>query len=439
MRDEPVDISTLIPQPSSLILHPSSLTLHPIFAQTSHMNERIIERLGVELNEIREAGLFKTERIIESPQGPEITVGGKKVLNFCANNYLGLSSHPRVIEAAHQAIDQRGFGMSSVRFICGTQDIHKELEEKISQFLGVEDTILYAAAFDANGGVFEPLFNEQDAIISDALNHASIIDGVRLCKAQRYRYEHNNMSDLEAKLQEAAGCRSRIIVTDGSFSMDGTIAQLDKIVELAERYDAIIMIDECHSSGFLGKTGRGTHEYRGVMGKIDIITGTLGKALGGASGGFTSGRKEIIEILRQRSRPYLFSNTLAPSIVGASIAVLDMLTETTDLRDKLERNTQYFRTKMTSAGFDIKPGDHPIVPIMLYDAVLAQKMAARLLEEGIYVIGFFFPVVAKGQARIRVQLSAAHEMEQIDRAIDAFIKVGRELGVVKGEELRDEG
>ena len=403
------------------------------------MNERIIERLGVELNEIREAGLFKAERIIESPQGPEITVGGKKVLNFCANNYLGLSSHPRVIEAAHQAIDQRGFGMSSVRFICGTQDIHKELEAKISQFLGVEDTILYAAAFDANGGVFEPLFNEQDAIISDALNHASIIDGVRLCKAQRYRYEHNNMSDLEAKLQEAAGCRSRIIVTDGSFSMDGTIAQLDKIVELAERYDAIIMIDECHSSGFLGKTGRGTHEYRGVMGKIDVITGTLGKALGGASGGFTSGRKEIIEILRQRSRPYLFSNTLAPSIVGASIAVLDMLTETTDLRDKLERNTQYFRTKMTSAGFDIKPGDHPIVPIMLYDAVLAQKMAARLLEEGIYVIGFFFPVVAKGQARIRVQLSAAHEMEQIDRAIDAFIKVGRELGVVKGEELRDEG
>ncbi|MFN4893699.1 MAG: glycine C-acetyltransferase [Bacteroidota bacterium] len=403
------------------------------------MNERIIERLNAELNEIREAGLFKTERIIESPQGPEITVGGKKVLNFCANNYLGLSSHPRVIEAAHQAIDQRGFGMSSVRFICGTQDIHKELEEKISQFLGAEDTILYAAAFDANGGVFEPLFNEQDAIISDALNHASIIDGVRLCKAQRYRYEHNNMSDLEAKLQESAGCRSRIIVTDGSFSMDGTIAQLDKIVELAERYDAIIMIDECHSSGFLGKTGRGTHEYRGVMGKIDIITGTLGKALGGASGGFTSGRKEIIEILRQRSRPYLFSNTLAPSIVGASIAVLDMLTETTDLRDKLERNTQYFRTKMTSAGFDIKPGDHPIVPIMLYDAVLAQKMAARLLEEGIYVIGFFFPVVAKGQARIRVQLSAAHEMEQIDRAIDAFIKVGRELGVVKGEELRDEG
>lgn len=394
------------------------------------MNQGIVDRLSIELNEIREAGLFKTERIIESAQGPEIVVGGKKVLNFCANNYLGLSSHPRVIEAAHQAIEQRGFGMSSVRFICGTQDIHKELEEKISQFLGTEDTILYAAAFDANGGVFEPLFNEQDAIISDALNHASIIDGVRLCKAQRFRYEHNNMADLEAKLQEAAGCRSRIIVTDGSFSMDGTIAQLDKIVELAERYDAIVMIDECHSSGFLGKTGRGTHEYRGVMGKIDIITGTLGKALGGASGGFTSGRKEVIEILRQRSRPYLFSNTLAPSIVGASIAVLDMLTETTDLRDKLERNTNYFRTKMTEAGFDIKPGDHPIVPIMLYDAVLAQTMAARLLEEGIYVIGFFYPVVAKGQARIRVQLSAAHEMEHLDRAIDGFVKVGKELGVV---------
>jgi glycine C-acetyltransferase len=395
------------------------------------MNQGIVDRLQVELNEIREAGLFKTERIIESTQGPEIVVGGKKVLNFCANNYLGLSSHPRVIEAAHQAIEQRGFGMSSVRFICGTQDIHKELEEKISQFLGTEDTILYAAAFDANGGVFEPLFNEQDAIISDALNHASIIDGVRLCKAQRFRYEHNNMADLEVKLKEAAGCRSRIIVTDGSFSMDGTIAQLDKIVELAERFDSIVMIDECHSSGFLGKTGRGTHEYRGVMGKIDVITGTLGKALGGASGGFTSGSKEVIEILRQRSRPYLFSNTLAPSIVGASIAVLDMLTETTDLRDKLEGNTIYFRKKMTEAGFDIKPGDHPIVPIMLYDAVLAQTMAARLLEEGIYVIGFFYPVVAKGQARIRVQLSAAHEQEQLERAIAAFVKVGKELGVVK--------
>jgi len=395
------------------------------------MNEQLVKRVGAELEEIKQAGLFKTERVIESPQGAVIKVGGREVLNFCANNYLGLSSHPKVIEAAHQAIDQRGFGMSSVRFICGTQDIHKELEAKISAFLGTEDTILYAAAFDANGGVFEPLFNEEDALISDALNHASIIDGVRLCKAQRFRYEHNNMEDLERKLQEAASCRSRIIITDGSFSMDGTIAQLDKIVVLAEKYDAAIMIDECHSSGFLGKSGRGTHEYRGVMGKIDIITGTLGKALGGASGGFTSGRKEIIEMLRQRSRPYLFSNTLAPSIVGASIAVLDMLTETTALRDKLEYNTRYFRTKITEAGFDIKPGDHPIVPIMLYDAVLAQKMAARLLEEGIYVIGFFFPVVAKGQARIRVQLSAAHEQAHLDKAIAAFIKAGKELGVLK--------
>ncbi|HMW67065.1 MAG TPA: glycine C-acetyltransferase, partial [Chitinophagaceae bacterium] len=342
------------------------------------MNEKFVQRIATEIAEIKNSGLYKTERIIESPQGAAITVNGKTVLNFCANNYLGLSSHPRVIEAAHKTIDKRGYGMSSVRFICGTQDIHKELEDKISKFLGTEDTILYAAAFDANGGVFEPLFNEQDAIISDALNHASIIDGVRLCKAQRYRYEHNNMQDLEAKLQEAAGCRSRIIVTDGSFSMDGTIAQLDKIVVLAEKYDAVIMIDECHSSGFLGKTGRGTHEYRGVMGKIDIITGTLGKAVGGASGGFTSGSKEIIDMLRQKSRPYLFSNTLAPSIVGGSIAVLDMLTETTELRDKLEYNTKYFRTKMTESGFDIKPGDHPIVPIMLYDAVLTQTMAARL-------------------------------------------------------------
>lgn len=395
------------------------------------MNEKLVQRVGAELEEIKQAGLFKTERVIESPQGAVIKVGGREVLNFCANNYLGLSSHPKVIEAAHQAIDQRGFGMSSVRFICGTQDIHKELEAKISAFLGTEDTILYAAAFDANGGVFEPLFNEEDALISDALNHASIIDGVRLCKSQRFRYEHNNMQDLEQKLQDAASCRSRIIITDGSFSMDGTIAQLDKIVALAEKYDAAVMIDECHSSGFLGKTGRGTHEYRGVMGKIDIITGTLGKALGGASGGFTSGRKEIIEMLRQRSRPYLFSNTLAPSIVGASIAVLDMLTETTTLRDKLEFNTRYFRTKITEAGFDIKPGDHPIVPIMLYDAVLAQKMAARLLEEGIYVIGFFYPVVAKGQARIRVQLSAAHEQAHLDKAIAAFIKAGKELGVLK--------
>ncbi len=395
------------------------------------MNEKLIQRIATELEEIKTSGLFKTERIIESSQGPEIKVNGKIVLNFCANNYLGLSSHPKVIEAAKKYIDHRGYGMSSVRFICGTQDIHKELEAKISKFLGTEDTILYAAAFDANGGVFEPLFNEDDAIISDALNHASIIDGVRLCKAQRYRYEHNNMADLEAKLKEAAGARNRIIVTDGSFSMDGTIAQLDKIVELAEKYDAAIMVDECHSSGFIGKTGRGTHEYRGVMGKIDIITGTLGKALGGASGGFTSGRKEVIEMLRQRSRPYLFSNTLAPSIVGASIVVMDLLSETTELRDKLEENTKYFRTKMTEAGFDIKPGDHPIVPIMLYDAVVAQTFAARLLEEGIYVIGFFFPVVAKGQARIRVQLSAAHERQHLDKAIAAFTKVGKELGVLK--------
>lgn len=394
------------------------------------MNEKLVQRIAQEIEEIKSAGLYKSERIIESSQEAEIVVAGNTVLNFCANNYLGLSSHPKVIEAAHRAIDQRGYGMSSVRFICGTQDIHKELESKLSEFLGTEDTILYAAAFDANGGLFEPLFNEHDVIISDALNHASIIDGIRLCKAQRFRYEHNNMQDLEAKLKEAAPCRSRVIVTDGSFSMDGTIAQLDKIVALAEQYDAAVMIDECHSSGFLGRTGRGTHEYRGVMGKIDIITGTLGKALGGASGGFTSGRKEIIDMLRQKSRPYLFSNTLAPSIVGASIAVLDMLTETTELRDRLEYNTKYFRSKMTEAGFDIKPGDHPIVPIMLYDAVLAQKMAARLLEEGIYVIGFFFPVVAKGQARIRVQLSAAHHQEHLDKAIAAFIKVGKELGVL---------
>lgn len=395
------------------------------------MNQNFVNRIAGELNEITEAGLFKSERIIGSEQGAEIRVNGKTVLNFCANNYLGLSSHPKVLEAAKKYIDYRGYGMSSVRFICGTQDIHKELEKAISDFLGTEDTILYAAAFDANGGVFEPLFNEQDAIISDALNHASIIDGVRLCKAQRFRYEHNNMEDLEMKLKESSHLRSRIIVTDGSFSMDGTIAQLDKICDLADKYDAIVMIDECHSSGFLGKTGRGTHEYRNVMGRIDIITGTLGKALGGASGGFTSGKKEIIEMLRQRSRPYLFSNTLAPSIVGASIAVLKMLSETTDLRDKLEYNTQYFREKMTAAGFDIKPGDHPIVPIMLYDAVLAQTFAARLLEEGIYVIGFFYPVVAKGQARIRVQLSAAHEQRHLNQAIEAFIKIGKELGVLK--------
>ncbi|HEX2607913.1 MAG TPA: glycine C-acetyltransferase [Flavisolibacter sp.] len=394
------------------------------------MNEKFARRLQEEVEEIRKSGLYKSERIITSPQGAEITVNGKQVLNFCANNYLGLSSHPSTIEAAHRYIDSHGYGMSSVRFICGTQDIHKELEKKLAEFLGLEDTILYVAAFDANGGVFEPLFNEQDAIISDALNHASIIDGVRLCKAQRYRYEHNNMEDLEAKLKETASLRSRIIVTDGVFSMDGTIARLDLICDLADRYDAIVMVDESHASGFMGKTGRGTHEYRGVMGRIDIITGTLGKALGGASGGFTSGRREVIEILRQRSRPYLFSNTLAPSIAGASIAVLDLLRESTALRDKLEENTRHFRTRMTEAGFDIKPGEHPIVPIMLYDSVLAARFADALLQEGIYVIGFFFPVVPKGQARIRVQISAAHERHHLDKAIEAFTRIGKDLGVL---------
>lgn len=398
------------------------------------MYDTLKPKLEKELQEIEAAGLFKKERIITSPQAAEITIaGGKQVLNFCANNYLGLSSHPKVIEAAKNAIDSHGFGMSSVRFICGTQDIHKELEAKISKFLGTEDTILYAAAFDANGGVFEPLFGAEDAIISDALNHASIIDGVRLCKAMRFRYNHNDMEDLEAQLKDAdaKGAQNKVIVTDGVFSMDGTIAQLDKIVALAEKYQAVVMSDECHSTGFMGKTGRGVHEYRNVMGKIDIITGTLGKALGGASGGFTSGRKEIIELLRQRSRPYLFSNTLAPSITGASIAVFDLLSETTELRDKLEVNTKYFREKMTAAGFDIKPGEHAIVPIMLYDAVLSQKMAEKLLEKGIYVIGFYFPVVPKGQARIRVQISAGHEREHLDQAIGAFIEVGKELGVVK--------
>jgi glycine C-acetyltransferase len=387
--------------------------------------------LKKELQEIEAAGLYKRERIITTPQGAEIIANGKPVLNFCANNYLGLSSHPKVIEAAKRAIDSHGYGMSSVRFICGTQDIHKTLEQKISEFLGTDDTILYAAAFDANGGVFEPLFNEQDAIISDELNHASIIDGVRLCKAERHRYKHNDMNDLEEKLKATRAKRHRIIVTDGVFSMDGTIAQLDKICDLADRYQALVMIDECHASGFMGKTGRGTHEHCGVMGRIDIITGTLGKALGGAMGGFTSGRKEIIEMLRQRSRPYLFSNSLAPSIVGASITVFDMLTETTALRDKLWENTALFRKKITEAGFDVKPGIHPIVPIMLYEAKLAQDFAAMLLEEGIYVIGFFYPVVAKGNARIRVQISAAHEKHHIDRAVDAFRKVGEKLNVVK--------
>jgi glycine C-acetyltransferase len=387
-------------------------------------------RLQQELQEIADAGLFKKERIIESVQGAEITVNGKTVLNFCANNYLGLSSHPRVIEAAHKSIDNRGYGMSSVRFICGTQDIHKELEEKLSSFLGTEDTILYVACFDANGGVFEPLLGEQDAIISDELNHASIIDGVRLCKAKRGRYKHNDMADLEAQLQAHMDARTRLIVTDSVFSMDGTIAQLDKICDLADKYDALVMIDESHSSGFMGATGRGVHELCGVIGRIDIITGTMGKALGGASGGFTSGKKEIIDMLRQRSRPYLFSNSLAPSIAGATIAVLDMLSETTELRDKLEDNTLYFRKRMTDAGFDIKPGTHPIAPLMLYDAVIAQKFAARMLEEGVYVIGFFYPVVPKGQARIRVQISAGHERHHLDTAIDAFIKVGKELEVI---------
>ena len=390
--------------------------------------------LQKELESIREAGLYKTERIIVTPQGVEIkTSDGKEVVNFCANNYLGLSSHPRVVAAAKKAIDTHGYGMSSVRFICGTQDIHKELEKKISAFLGMEDTILYAAAFDANGGVFEPLFGPDDAIISDELNHASIIDGVRLCKAMRYRYKHNDMADLEKQLKDARAARAKqaIIVTDGAFSMDGTIARLDKICDLADQYEALVMSDECHSSGFIGKTGRGVHEYRGVMGRVDIITGTLGKALGGASGGFTSGKKEIIEMLRQRSRPYLFSNTLMPSITGASIEVFNMLTETTDLRDKLEKNTKYFREKMTAAGFDIKLGEHPIVPIMLYEATLAQKFADRLLEKGIYVIGFFYPVVAKGQARIRVQISAAHEPHHLDKAIQAFTETGKELGVLK--------
>jgi glycine C-acetyltransferase len=396
------------------------------------MFSNVKSALQAEIQGIKDAGLYKQERIITSPQGPVIdTTAQEEVLNFCANNYLGLSSHPQVIEAAIEAIRTHGYGLSSVRFICGTQDIHKELEQKLATFLGMEDTILYAAAFDANGGLFEPLLGEEDAIISDELNHASIIDGIRLCKAKRFRYKHNDMNSLEECLKEAAGARRKLIFTDGAFSMDGTIAQLDKICDLADRYEAMVGIDECHASGFLGKTGRGTHEYRGVMDRIDIVTGTLGKALGGASGGFTSAKKEIVEILRQRSRPYLFSNTVAPSIVGASIKVLDLLSSSTALRDKLERNTQYFRSAMTAAGFDIIPGEHPIVPIMLYDAPLAQQFAARLLTEGIYVIGFFFPVVPQGKARIRVQLSAAHDQHHLERAVAAFTKVGKELGVLK--------
>jgi len=395
------------------------------------MFDTVKPQLEQTLSEIKSAGLYKEERIITSPQGAVIQIqGGAEVINFCANNYLGLSSHPKVVDAAKAAIDSHGYGMSSVRFICGTQDIHKELERKISDFLGTEDTILYAAAFDANGGVFEPLFGPEDAIISDTLNHASIIDGVRLCKAQRFRYKHNDMEDLEIQLKQASKARNKIIVTDGVFSMDGTIAQLDKICDLADHYQALVLSDECHATGFVGAKGRGVHEHRGVMGRVDIITGTLGKALGGASGGFTSGHKEIIDLLRQRSRPYLFSNTLAPSITGASIAVLDMLSETTQLRDKLEHNTIYFREQMTAAGFDITPGEHPIVPIMLYDAVLSQQFAEKLLQKGIYVIGFYFPVVPKGQARIRVQISAVHEREHLDRAIQSFTEVGKELGVL---------
>jgi glycine C-acetyltransferase len=393
------------------------------------------EDLKATLREIEEAGLHKVERVITSPQGANITVqGSREVINFCANNYLGLSSHPRVLEAAHKALDGWGYGMSSVRFICGTQEIHKELEERISRFLGTDDTILYAACFDANGGIFEPLLGTEDAVITDALNHASIIDGIRLCKARRLIYAHSDMADLEEKLKAAADCRYRLIATDGVFSMDGDVAKLDEICDLADRNDAMVMVDEAHATGFLGETGRGSIEYQGVMGRVDIISGTLGKALGGASGGFATGRKEIIDLFRQRSRPYLFSNSLAPPIVGASIAVFDLLSESTELRDRLMENTAYFREKMTEAGFDIRPGVHPIVPILFGrfedDARLSQEIARDLLEEGIYVIGFFYPVVPKGQARIRVQLSAAHTREECDRAIDAFIRVGRQHGVI---------
>jgi glycine C-acetyltransferase len=395
------------------------------------MYGQLKQQLQSTLTEIENNGLFKRERVITTPMDAVVKVNGKEVIIFCANNYLGLSSHPKVLEAAKQALDTHGFGMSSVRFICGTQDIHKTLEQKIADFLGTEDTILYAAAFDANGGVFEPLFDENDAIISDELNHASIIDGVRLCKAQRYRYKNCDMADLEEQLKASQAQRNRIIVTDGVFSMDGYVAPLDKICDLADKYNALVMVDECHATGFIGKTGRGSIEANGVMGRIDIITGTLGKALGGAMGGFTSGRKEIIELLRQRSRPYLFSNSLAPSIVGACIAVFDLLTETTTLRDKLEWNVNYFKKGIKAAGFDIRDGASAIVPVMLYDAKLSQTFANKLLDEGIYVIGFFFPVVPKDKARIRVQLSAAHEKEHLDKAIAAFTKVGKELGVIK--------
>ncbi len=391
--------------------------------------------LTAELDRIREAGLWKGERVITSPMGPEVTLeDGRRVLVFCANNYLGLSSHPQVLEAAHRALDSHGYGLSSVRFICGTQDLHRELERRIAEFTGTEDAILYAACFDANGGVFEPLLGEADAIISDELNHASIIDGIRLCKAKRWRYRNNDMADLERCLQEAtaAGCPQKLVVTDGVFSMDGTVADMANIVRLAEQHGAMVMTDECHSLGFVGRTGRGTPELHDVRGRVDIVTGTLGKALGGALGGFTAGRREIIALLRQRSRPYLFSNSLPPVVVGASLAVFDLLSATTELRDRLEANTKRFRAGMTAAGFELRPGEHPIVPIMLYDERLAHDMAARLLERGIYVIGFSYPVVAKGKARIRVQLSAAHTPEMIDRAITAFTEVGAELGILKG-------
>lgn len=395
------------------------------------MYGKLKSQLQDELKQIEAGGIYKRERVITSPQGAEVRVStGEDVIIMCANNYLGLSSHPDVVKAAKDALDTHGYGMSSVRFICGTQDIHKILEKKIAEFYGTEDTILYAAAFDANGGVFEPLFTKDDAIISDALNHASIIDGVRLCKAARYRYKHSDMADLEEQLKAAQAQKNRIIVTDGVFSMDGDIAKMDEICALAEKYDALVMTDECHSAGFIGKTGRGVPEYHGVMDKVDIVTGTLGKALGGAMGGYTTGPKEIIDMLRQKSRPYLFSNSLAPSIVGASIKVFDLLSSTTELRDKLEENTKYFKEKILAAGFDVKPGDSPIVPVMLYDAALSQKFADRLLEEGVYAIGFFYPVVPKEQARIRTQISAAHTKEQLNKAVDAFVKVGKELGVI---------
>lgn len=392
--------------------------------------KQINSELQKELEEIKESGLFKKERVIQTPQSARITANSKEVLNFCANNYLGLSDHPEVLRAAKKAIDSHGFGLSSVRFICGTQDIHKELEAKIARFVGKEDAILYASAFDANGGLFQPLLNEEDAVISDELNHASIIDGIRLCKAKRFRYKHDDMQDLEKQLIAASDARRKMIVTDGVFSMDGTVAQLDKICDLADQYDALVMIDDCHATGFVGERGRGTHEYHGVMDRVDIITGTFGKALGGASGGFTAASEEIVEVLRQKSRPYLFSNTLAPAIVGATISVLDRLDQNFTLIDKLKENTRVFRLEMKKAGFDILEGDHPIVPVMLYDAKLAQEFSSRLLHEGIYVIGFFFPVVPKGKARIRVQLSAAHELDHIHRAIEAFTKVGKELKVI---------